>query len=430
MTEEWFYSRDGQESGPVSSQQLKQLVTDGQLLPTDLVWRNGMKEWAAASHLKGLFVSATPAAEVKILPPRPQPTGPPKNKGEAFSKLAAEGAGVAKRAFRLGSAAIKHKFGAAIRETLAEAVSSFWQLIKRPLKYGFVTVLFCVASALASVGLLTMVLLPVFTMGYITVMNRISENESPSLKEFLVFMRHGWDSLWHIVMMLAAYFVTLAAMVTPVILAGVLSYFALGSVGAVFGQLAQFAQSSEVRERPQTRNFDIPSYSHDTSRSDGPFSWLGKMITNAGEAIVQLIMAILISLLLILVQAPLVAAMILIFYLALDVVSSGTDSDRKYDLVYDAFGRMLSVAQIRWKRLLCSSIFLPLVLVTGVLCAILLGRVLVGIHLYALDAWVWMVLLPFALAAYIVYANIFVTRTCADFFSQLQEAQTEPVAAQ
>ena len=52
---EWYYGRNGQQQGPVTSNQLKQLAQSGQLLPTDLVWKDGMSEWAKASKVKGLF---------------------------------------------------------------------------------------------------------------------------------------------------------------------------------------------------------------------------------------------------------------------------------------------------------------------------------------------------------------------------------------
>ncbi len=52
---EWMYFVDGQQHGPVSSQGLRQLAAAGKLSPTDLVWREGLAEWAPAAKLKGLF---------------------------------------------------------------------------------------------------------------------------------------------------------------------------------------------------------------------------------------------------------------------------------------------------------------------------------------------------------------------------------------
>ena len=62
MGEEWYYSRGGTPVGPVSALELKRLASGGQLGPTDLVWKEGMRDWVTAEQLKGLF--AVPASVV------------------------------------------------------------------------------------------------------------------------------------------------------------------------------------------------------------------------------------------------------------------------------------------------------------------------------------------------------------------------------
>jgi hypothetical protein len=53
---QWHYTINGQPAAvPVSAAQLKQLAASGQLKPTDLVWQEGMVEWAPAGSVKGLF---------------------------------------------------------------------------------------------------------------------------------------------------------------------------------------------------------------------------------------------------------------------------------------------------------------------------------------------------------------------------------------
>ncbi|MFO1043296.1 MAG: DUF4339 domain-containing protein [Planctomycetaceae bacterium] len=74
MAAEWHYSNGGQQHGPVSSAELKAMAKSGDLLPTDLIWKEGMAEWKPASNLKGLF-SATPVSTVessKASPASPQ----------------------------------------------------------------------------------------------------------------------------------------------------------------------------------------------------------------------------------------------------------------------------------------------------------------------------------------------------------------------
>ncbi len=58
----WYYARGGQAVGPVSVDTLRQLVAAGQLLPGDLVWREGMSEWTAISSIPGLLHAQGPAA--------------------------------------------------------------------------------------------------------------------------------------------------------------------------------------------------------------------------------------------------------------------------------------------------------------------------------------------------------------------------------
>jgi hypothetical protein len=59
---EWYYARNNQRLGPVSMDQLKQLASTGGLSPTDLVWKDGMPNWAAASTIAGLFPAPAAAA--------------------------------------------------------------------------------------------------------------------------------------------------------------------------------------------------------------------------------------------------------------------------------------------------------------------------------------------------------------------------------
>jgi hypothetical protein len=62
MASEWFYSVDGKKRGPVGSADLRRLADSGVIKPSDLVWKEGLAAWGAASSIKGLF---------------PQPVAPP-----------------------------------------------------------------------------------------------------------------------------------------------------------------------------------------------------------------------------------------------------------------------------------------------------------------------------------------------------------------
>ncbi len=54
---EWYFSIHGEQFGPVSSKELRQMAATGRLKPSDLVWRPGLKTWVPAARIKGLFPS-------------------------------------------------------------------------------------------------------------------------------------------------------------------------------------------------------------------------------------------------------------------------------------------------------------------------------------------------------------------------------------
>jgi hypothetical protein len=73
MSDEWYYTQYGQQQGPVTTAELKSLAASGRLLPTDLVWREGMSTWAPAETTRGLFSQDLLAAGPAPLIPRLTP---------------------------------------------------------------------------------------------------------------------------------------------------------------------------------------------------------------------------------------------------------------------------------------------------------------------------------------------------------------------
>jgi hypothetical protein len=59
---QWYYSQHDQMMGPVSSGELRRLAQTGELVPSSLVWREGMGEWAPAAKVRGLFADAASPA--------------------------------------------------------------------------------------------------------------------------------------------------------------------------------------------------------------------------------------------------------------------------------------------------------------------------------------------------------------------------------
>jgi hypothetical protein len=68
-TANWYTSRDGEQVGPITSQELKQKAASGEVSADDLVWKEGMAEWVPASKVPGLsFEDAKPAPAPSPLP--------------------------------------------------------------------------------------------------------------------------------------------------------------------------------------------------------------------------------------------------------------------------------------------------------------------------------------------------------------------------
>jgi hypothetical protein len=61
---DWFYSVGDTRQGPVTEDDLKRLVADGRLRPSDLVWKDGMPDWVEARTVPVLF----PPPKVEPLP--------------------------------------------------------------------------------------------------------------------------------------------------------------------------------------------------------------------------------------------------------------------------------------------------------------------------------------------------------------------------
>jgi len=43
---DWFYGKDNAQHGPISDLEIRSLISTGQIDPTTIIWREGMKEWS------------------------------------------------------------------------------------------------------------------------------------------------------------------------------------------------------------------------------------------------------------------------------------------------------------------------------------------------------------------------------------------------
>ncbi|MGD0283957.1 MAG: DUF4339 domain-containing protein, partial [Dissulfurispiraceae bacterium] len=79
MSEQWYYTKNDEKHGPVTAERMKELAASGQLHPSDRIWKEGMKEWAKAGVVRGLFTEAPqsgppPLPQKKIDEPPPLPS--------------------------------------------------------------------------------------------------------------------------------------------------------------------------------------------------------------------------------------------------------------------------------------------------------------------------------------------------------------------
>ena len=97
---QWYAAAGGQRYGPVDENTLRQWMQEGRIAATDLVWCEGMAQWAPAKDIPTLFppaMGAEPPAPNAAVPPLP---GQPSASGESIDALAAAAANATPQARR------------------------------------------------------------------------------------------------------------------------------------------------------------------------------------------------------------------------------------------------------------------------------------------------------------------------------------------
>ena len=60
--DQWYYAKDGQQIGPVSLDQLREIARNGGITASSQVWNETMKDWTPAGQVPGIFATAAPSA--------------------------------------------------------------------------------------------------------------------------------------------------------------------------------------------------------------------------------------------------------------------------------------------------------------------------------------------------------------------------------
>jgi len=77
MAEQWYVARGKEKFGPYSAAQLKALATQGRLVPTDMLHKEGMPKWVPADKIKGLFVARAASMQPQPTSASPSPPAAP-----------------------------------------------------------------------------------------------------------------------------------------------------------------------------------------------------------------------------------------------------------------------------------------------------------------------------------------------------------------
>ena len=64
----WYFAKNNKQQGPVTGSDLKKMVLSGEVAGTDLVWRDGMKDWVPASEVSNFEASVSGQAAVPQFP--------------------------------------------------------------------------------------------------------------------------------------------------------------------------------------------------------------------------------------------------------------------------------------------------------------------------------------------------------------------------
>ena len=340
-----------------------------------------------------------------------------KSNAQARAKqVLTQGIGIAKDAFRTGTQRLQTTFGSAMKETIGTGFSSFWEFLAHPILYSFGTLVLIIACAFSAVGLITVILIPVFILGYIPYIQSVLKREPTSLGKFIGFMRHGWDSLWHLLMLFGAFVIAAAVAIAPLFIAGIIFYATVGTVGLAGLQAMSLVPAGTAKQQDEPlrndpiRNFE-PKQDTNSSQKNGIMTDIlrafGSLMENAAWVVAVLLSGLIATA----VLTPSGAILILVYCISLMVTTRQPASDLKYDLVYEAFEQMLLIAQSRWKRLLVSGLCLVSLPVVLFVVLRLLSALMVKFHLPFFAHWLFFIVYPLVLFGFVIYANIFSVKT-------------------
>lgn len=98
---QWYYAKEDQQFGPISQSEMRGMLDAGAIQPSDMVWREGLKDWTPAADISefGLVYKAPvslPIAPTSASDPlTPSPYAPPTYAGDTQAPPTTSGLAVA-----------------------------------------------------------------------------------------------------------------------------------------------------------------------------------------------------------------------------------------------------------------------------------------------------------------------------------------------
>lgn len=431
LATQWFYAIGDERFGPVTGSELKVLARTGVLHPADLVFKEGMPDWQPARKVKSLWVSRRSVADTSGVASKPPPVRPPEAvaaapalqpKSEPAPRSEPQPApqptaSVAAEAPWLVEAPRQPGFSEALSGAFAHAGKAAALLIRRPLQLTFFTMTLLVLFASSLAGVITAPLFPLFLMGYLTVLKQIVQGEQPSLAAFLAFTRHGVSCLWHLLMLLAAYLVTLAGIASVLIVLGMAFFFVAGTIMlGVNTVLSVGSAAPAVAPQIIVRN-------HEGTATPLVLTQLGEIhvdgnggftaparnsLASSAAGMMQVLMVLVITTLSV---TGFTALQIVFSYLALDVASKNPHLHGA-GFVYEAYVETLAMFGRRWVEImLCALLASAAVLVSNVLL-MGLAWMFSMVSLTPLSIWVMTIAAPLLQLALGLFLLVFQATTC------------------
>ncbi|MCE5279023.1 MAG: DUF4339 domain-containing protein [Planctomycetaceae bacterium] len=429
QADQWYYSAEGNEHGPVSMSELLSLIRRGQLQTDHFVWKEGMEQWASVASVPELGTAAPTRrpqepTETSQAEPAGQPVAlagataggaevpisaaAPQRQAKPASRAAATKAAIGRQAMR-----VKEQMRGPFSQATGGYLGALRQMLKHPIKLAFLTFAYLILSLLAFGSILGMLLFPVFVMGYIMSIRNMVSGHPTAMADFIAFMRHGWDCLWHLIMLLASFFVTLATILAPAAIVLVILYVLFGTGGALISEATSHSSPSASDVSP-SHNSAVPERRVSGSR-------LFSSAAETADEAMMLVLSLLVTVVVVtVIVTPLTAGLIMFFFLAIEVASRPPGGAERFALVYEGLKRMFSMAKRSWKQLLCCGLlssagFLACMAVPG-----LMSYLLAKMHLFSLAAWTVAVLLPLLMLSFQVHWYVYATITCTRLQDELE----------